>query len=97
MYVYLYHCATQQILSHSNIVRFFGHRREDPTVYLFLEYCTGGELFDRIGEKAFSCSPAASEHNTHSIKLYLYSPFHAKQQDKLLNNRRQHNSKVKLQ
>ncbi|XP_068600759.1 serine/threonine-protein kinase Chk1 [Brachionichthys hirsutus] len=35
-------------LSHANIVRFFGHRKEGPTVYLFLEYCTGGELFDRI-------------------------------------------------
>uniref|UniRef100_A0A667Y8H9 Serine/threonine-protein kinase CHK1 n=1 Tax=Myripristis murdjan TaxID=586833 RepID=A0A667Y8H9_9TELE len=37
-----------KMLSHSNIVRFFGHRKEGPTVYLFLEYCTGGELFDRI-------------------------------------------------
>ncbi|KAM3868880.1 serine/threonine-protein kinase Chk1 [Diretmus argenteus] len=37
-----------KILTHPNIVRFFGHRREGPTVYLFLEYCTGGELFDRI-------------------------------------------------
>ncbi|XP_068187712.1 serine/threonine-protein kinase Chk1 isoform X2 [Antennarius striatus] len=35
-------------LNHTNIVRFFGHRKEGPTVYLFLEYCTGGELFDRI-------------------------------------------------
>ncbi|XP_064827461.1 serine/threonine-protein kinase Chk1 isoform X2 [Oncorhynchus masou masou] len=37
-----------KVLSHSNVVRFFGHRREGPTVYLFLEYCSGGELFDRI-------------------------------------------------
>ncbi|KAM4546740.1 serine/threonine-protein kinase Chk1 [Fundulus diaphanus] len=37
-----------KILTHPNIVRFFGHRKEGPTVYLFLEYCTGGELFDRI-------------------------------------------------
>uniref|UniRef100_A0A672ZPX5 Serine/threonine-protein kinase CHK1 n=1 Tax=Sphaeramia orbicularis TaxID=375764 RepID=A0A672ZPX5_9TELE len=35
-------------LSHQNIVRFFGHRKEGSTVYLFLEYCSGGELFDRI-------------------------------------------------
>lgn len=37
-----------KMLTHPNIVRFFGHRKEGPTVYLFLEYCTGGELFDRI-------------------------------------------------
>ncbi|XP_041863657.1 serine/threonine-protein kinase Chk1 [Melanotaenia boesemani] len=37
-----------KMLIHPNIVRFFGHRKEGPTVYLFLEYCTGGELFDRI-------------------------------------------------
>lgn len=35
-------------LNHANIVRFFGHRKEGQTVYLFLEYCSGGELFDRI-------------------------------------------------
>uniref|UniRef100_A0A3Q2TGW5 Serine/threonine-protein kinase CHK1 n=1 Tax=Fundulus heteroclitus TaxID=8078 RepID=A0A3Q2TGW5_FUNHE len=37
-----------KMLTHPNIVKFFGHRKEGPTVYLFLEYCTGGELFDRI-------------------------------------------------
>ncbi|KAG7516209.1 serine serine/threonine-protein kinase Chk1 [Solea senegalensis] len=40
--------CVHKVLNHSNIVRFFGHRKEGPTVYLFLEYCTGGELFDRI-------------------------------------------------
>ncbi|KAI3373639.1 hypothetical protein L3Q82_022240, partial [Scortum barcoo] len=37
-----------KMLNHANIVRFFGHRKEGLTMYLFLEYCTGGELFDRI-------------------------------------------------
>uniref|UniRef100_A0A671VEM1 Serine/threonine-protein kinase CHK1 n=1 Tax=Sparus aurata TaxID=8175 RepID=A0A671VEM1_SPAAU len=40
--------CVHKTLNHTNIVRFFGHRKEGPTVYLFLEYCTGGELFDRI-------------------------------------------------
>lgn len=40
--------CVHKMLSHHNIVRFFGHRKEGPTVYLFLEYCSGGELFDRI-------------------------------------------------
>ncbi|XP_056302995.1 serine/threonine-protein kinase Chk1 isoform X2 [Danio aesculapii] len=37
-----------KMLSHPNIVRFFGHRSEGTTQYIFLEYCSGGELFDRI-------------------------------------------------
>ncbi|XP_051960670.1 serine/threonine-protein kinase Chk1 [Xyrauchen texanus] len=37
-----------KMLSHPNIVRFFGHRSEGETQYIFLEYCSGGELFDRI-------------------------------------------------
>ncbi|NWI15632.1 CHK1 kinase, partial [Crypturellus soui] len=37
-----------KMLDHENVVRFYGHRREGATHYLFLEYCSGGELFDRI-------------------------------------------------
>ncbi|XP_041030511.1 serine/threonine-protein kinase Chk1 [Carcharodon carcharias] len=37
-----------KMLNHPNIVRFYGHRREANIQYLFLEYCSGGELFDRI-------------------------------------------------
>ncbi|ELW72226.1 Serine/threonine-protein kinase Chk1, partial [Tupaia chinensis] len=37
-----------KMLSHENVVKFYGHRREGSTQYLFLEYCSGGELFDRI-------------------------------------------------
>ncbi|XP_019728939.1 serine/threonine-protein kinase Chk1 [Hippocampus comes] len=40
--------CVHKMLNHRNIVRLFGHRKEGTTVYLFLEYCTGGELFDRI-------------------------------------------------
>ncbi|XP_029462399.1 LOW QUALITY PROTEIN: serine/threonine-protein kinase Chk1 [Rhinatrema bivittatum] len=37
-----------KMLNHANIVKFYGHRREGTIQYLFLEYCSGGELFDRI-------------------------------------------------
>uniref|UniRef100_A0AAR2KAR1 Serine/threonine-protein kinase CHK1 n=2 Tax=Pygocentrus nattereri TaxID=42514 RepID=A0AAR2KAR1_PYGNA len=40
--------CVHKMLSHPNIVRFFGHRSEGPVQYIFLEYCSGGELFDRI-------------------------------------------------
>ncbi|XP_078464139.1 serine/threonine-protein kinase Chk1 [Lampetra fluviatilis] len=36
------------MLTHSNVVRFFGTRRDADIHYIFLEYCSGGELFDRI-------------------------------------------------
>lgn len=42
-------------LSHPNIVRFYGHRSEGSIHYIFLEYCSGGELFDRIGERGWMC------------------------------------------
>lgn len=38
-----------KMLRHENIIRFFGQRTEEGSVcYLFLEYASGGELFDRI-------------------------------------------------
>lgn len=40
----------QKILSHPNILKYFGKRTEGSTEYIFLEYAAGGELFDRIGE-----------------------------------------------
>lgn len=40
--------CVHKALNHQNIVRFYGHRVEGTITYLFLEYCSGGELFDRI-------------------------------------------------
>ena len=38
-----------KMLKHDNVIRFFGQRTEEGSVcYLFLEYASGGELFDRI-------------------------------------------------
>lgn len=36
-------------LSHPNIIGYYGQRQNDTSVYIFLEYASGGELFDRIG------------------------------------------------
>lgn len=45
-----------KMLTHGNIVRFFGHRKESNLQYIFLEYCSGGALFDRIGKcKLLKC------------------------------------------
>ncbi|CAG0882110.1 unnamed protein product [Cyprideis torosa] len=35
-------------LSHENIIRFIGQRKDKNMQYIFLEYAPGGELFDRI-------------------------------------------------
>ncbi|ESN96527.1 hypothetical protein HELRODRAFT_189278 [Helobdella robusta] len=37
-----------KMLNHRNIIKFYGHRRDNNKEYLFLEYACGGELFDRI-------------------------------------------------
>ncbi|PIK56236.1 checkpoint kinase 1 [Apostichopus japonicus] len=37
-----------RMLTDQNIIRFYGQRKEENTQYLFLEYASGGELFDRI-------------------------------------------------
>ena len=39
----------QKILTHPNILKFFGKRTQGSIEYIFLEYASGGELFDRIG------------------------------------------------
>lgn len=38
----------QKILQHPNILKFFGKRTQGDIEYIFLEYASGGELFDRI-------------------------------------------------
>lgn len=48
----------QKILAHPNILKFFGKRTQGHIEYIFLEYASGGELFDRIGE-------SSSEENKH--------------------------------
>ena len=37
--------------NHPNIIRLYGSRQDDNSVYLLLEYASGGELFDRIGKR----------------------------------------------
>ncbi len=37
------------LLSHENIIRYYGQRQERNFVYMFLEYASGGDLFDLIG------------------------------------------------
>lgn len=48
-----------KMLNHENVVKFYGHRREGNIQYLFLEYCSGGELFDRIGMAKISDNSSA--------------------------------------
>ena len=37
-----------KMVSHENIIKFYGNRKSETRQYLFLEYACGGELFDRI-------------------------------------------------
>jgi serine/threonine-protein kinase Chk1 len=38
------------MLQDVHIIRFYGSRTDGDKQYLFLEYASGGELFDKIGE-----------------------------------------------
>lgn len=42
--------AIHSRLSHSSIIKYYGQRHTKDTYYIFLEYASGGELFDRIGK-----------------------------------------------
>lgn len=42
--------AIQRSLRHPNLLQYYGKRSHGHYEYIFLEYCSGGELFDRIGE-----------------------------------------------
>ena len=42
--------CVHKLLKHPNIVQCYGSRMEDDRQFIFLEYCSGGELFDRIGK-----------------------------------------------
>ncbi len=42
--------CVHKLLEHDNVVRCYGSRLERNRQFIFLEYCSGGELFDRIGE-----------------------------------------------
>ena len=45
--------CVHKLLKHPNIVQCYGSRIESERQFIFLEYCSGGELFDRIGKIRF--------------------------------------------
>ena len=42
--------TVHRMLSNPYIIQYFGQRSEANMEYIFLEYASGGELFDRIGK-----------------------------------------------
>lgn len=39
-----------RLLVHPHIIRYYGQRKEGLIEYIFLEYASGGELFNKIGK-----------------------------------------------
>lgn len=48
----LWKVCVHKLLSHETIIKFYGFRKDGKIQYLFLEYASGGELFDRIGNSS---------------------------------------------
>ena len=42
--------CVHKLLQHRNVVTCYGSRIDGDRQFIFLEYCAGGELFDRIGK-----------------------------------------------
>lgn len=42
-----------QTLDHPNVIKMYEYFEDDVNIYLILEKCEGGELFDKIIEKEF--------------------------------------------
>ena len=42
--------CVHKLLQHENVVKCYGARIDKGRQFIFLEYCPGGELFDKIGE-----------------------------------------------
>jgi serine/threonine-protein kinase Chk1 len=40
--------CVHKLLKHKHVVQCYGSRSEGRRQFIFLEYCSGGELFDRI-------------------------------------------------
>lgn len=40
--------CVHRLLEHEHVIRYYGNRSEGPLQFIFLEYASGGELFDRI-------------------------------------------------
>lgn len=53
-----------RLLVHPNIIRYYGQRQEGYLEYIFLEYASGGELFNKIG-KFLNDSKNFNKYNSH--------------------------------
>ncbi|XP_064617026.1 serine/threonine-protein kinase Chk1-like [Liolophura sinensis] len=54
--------CVHKLLNHEHIIKFYGCRKEGSIQYLFLEYASGGELFDRIEPDVGMSLPDASKY-----------------------------------
>jgi len=51
-----------RMLTNDSIIKFYGHRKSGNKQYLFLEYASGGELFDRIEPDKGMAQPEAQKY-----------------------------------
>jgi len=59
-------------LDHPNIVKFYGFFEDAESIYLILEYITGGTLFDYLAEKDVLSPKEAAEFLKDTIEALCY-------------------------
>jgi len=64
--------AIMKIMDHPNIVKLFESFEDHRNIYLVLELCTGGELFDRIIESGHFTEPQAATVMQHMFRAIYY-------------------------
>lgn len=61
-----------QTLDHPNVIKMFEFFEDDINIYLILEKCEGGELFDRVIEKEFFSEKEAAVLMKHILQAINY-------------------------
>jgi len=73
---FMYEIAIMKLMDHPNIVRLFEHFEDDKFLYLVMELCDGGELFDRLLDAGHFSEPQAAFLMQQALRCVYYMHAH---------------------